>query len=383
MLCRNRKCQKEYSGDFTHCPWCGTPQTPEKRKRLRRANGTGSIYRLSGRRKRPWAVVSTINGKQSYIGYFATKTEAIECLARYSAKPKSERYNMTLGELYREWLKVYARTLSKAGIECKTTAWARLCVLENEKMRDLKTIDYQQVIDNATVDGKTGPRPLSRSGKEKIKQLISQLCQKAMEYDIIDKNYAEFILLEEKPAVNKGVFSVDEIRKLYNDATQNNDYTSWIILSLIFTGLRINELFGIELKNVYLEDGYMIGGEKTQAGKNRVIPIHNILRPFFMQCIAGAVPGQIYLLCNKSGKQINDDNFRKRAYYPKLEQLQLQKLNPHRCRNTFATYMRKGGVREEVLSQIIGHVDFDMTDKYIIKDLDDMKQAIDLFQICK
>ena len=52
MQCR--KCHKEISDSSAFCMYCGSRQGLEKRKALKRANGTGTVYKLQGRRKRPW-----------------------------------------------------------------------------------------------------------------------------------------------------------------------------------------------------------------------------------------------------------------------------------------------------------------------------------------
>ena len=42
---------------------------------------------------------------------------------------------------------------------------------------------------------------------------------------------------------------------------------------LLYTGMRIDELLSMRCENVHLKEHYMQGGEKTEAGKNRIIPI--------------------------------------------------------------------------------------------------------------
>ena len=55
---------------------------------MRRGNGDGSIFKLSGKRRRPYAVRITVgwsdDGKQKYkyIGYYANKTEAKKSTCR-------------------------------------------------------------------------------------------------------------------------------------------------------------------------------------------------------------------------------------------------------------------------------------------------------------
>lgn len=49
------KCKKEIPEESVFCLYCGKKQSAEPRKAMKRANGMGSVYKLSGRRERPWA----------------------------------------------------------------------------------------------------------------------------------------------------------------------------------------------------------------------------------------------------------------------------------------------------------------------------------------
>ena len=48
---------------------------------------------------------------------------------------------------------------------------------------------------------------------------------------------------------------------------------------MIYTGLRPTELLEILTENVHLEEKYMIGGIKTDAGKDRIIPLNDKIIP--------------------------------------------------------------------------------------------------------
>ena len=47
-----------------------------------------------------------------------------------------------------------------------------------------------------------------------------------------------------------------------------------IVLIGIYSGFRPQELVLIRTENVFLDDGYIIGGIKTSNGIDRVVPIH-------------------------------------------------------------------------------------------------------------
>lgn len=105
-------------------------------------------------------------------------------------------------------------------------------------------------------------KKLSRSVCEKMKQLASQLCKCSMQQNIISKNYAQFIVLPK--AEKKEIFTNKEIDILF---AHDSDERVRIILTLIYTGMRIDELLGLLTANVHINDGYIVGGEKTEAGK--------------------------------------------------------------------------------------------------------------------
>ena len=70
------KCKKEIPPDALFCPWCGRRQQPEARKALKRPNGTGSVYKLSGRRTRPWIATRS----KVVIGYAKRASWVQSCL---------------------------------------------------------------------------------------------------------------------------------------------------------------------------------------------------------------------------------------------------------------------------------------------------------------
>ncbi len=72
---------------------------------MRLPSGYGSVYKLSGKRRRPWIAIVTEGwddeGKQlrKPIGYFATKMEALDALSVYRQNPIAPKEDITLGEI--------------------------------------------------------------------------------------------------------------------------------------------------------------------------------------------------------------------------------------------------------------------------------------------
>ena len=104
----------------------------------------------------------------------------------------------------------------------------------------------------------------------------------AVEHEIVFENYArEFILdksiMEElrKPQKEVKIFTKQEEEILWDDF--QFEETDMILISL-YSGLRPKELAELKIRNIDLEFGTMQGGLKSDAGKDRIIPIHPCIR---------------------------------------------------------------------------------------------------------
>ena len=86
--------------------------------------GYGSVYKLSGNRRKPWVAMLTkgwllVDGKaqrqRSAIGYYATRKEAEIALANYNQNPYDT--DVTFAEVYKRWSKQKYPTLSDGAVE--------------------------------------------------------------------------------------------------------------------------------------------------------------------------------------------------------------------------------------------------------------------------
>ena len=221
--CINKRCNRELQDDFIFCPYCGKNQSSDKPKNRRRTKGTGSIYIRKDNKSKPYAAASSVTGKQVYLGAFATKREAENALKDYEYNPVNG-FNMTLEQLYEKWIKTKA--YQKLGDSVKSnyaSAYIKLKPLYKRKFRDLRTSDYQYIIDyydnphhEVGAGGKL--KYLDKNGKgtykvtntpkiceglgysalHKVKCLLTTLYTFAMKEDIVNKDYATFIELPEQ-----------------------------------------------------------------------------------------------------------------------------------------------------------------------------------------
>ena len=78
------------------------------------------------------------------------------------------------------------------------------------------------------------------------------------------------------------------------------------VLILIHTGVRINELLKLKPSDMHLNERYAIGGSKTDAGKERIIPISEKIYPLVEEIYDENSP---YFLTFKKGKKVSYHKF--------------------------------------------------------------------------
>lgn len=336
-------------------------------------NGYGSVFKLGGNRRRPWAVRVTVGwteeGKQiyKYVGYYKTKAEAMQALAEYHKDPAAFDPSLTLAELRNRWRESVAYTkLSAKTQESYDIAWKHLSALGGMSIRDIRASHLQAVIDGMAAKG------LSHSSCHKVKVLAGLLFKVALADGIVNHNYAELIVLPERENKKKDIFSDFEIKAL--ERLAETDIWAGTILILIYTGMRISELLTLTKFNVDLDRMLITGGVKTDAGKNRIVPIHPKIQEYVRWWYDQ--PGSH--LITRNGEPIRTNYYRTYLYYPTLERAGVRRLTPHATRHTFGTLLDRAGVNTKHIQELMGHADYSTTANiYTHPDVEALRKAIE------
>ena len=347
-----------------------------RRKPAKRENGAGTVYKRADAVYRPWVAAAPAALKdgritRAIIGRYATQEEAKEALAEYVRSP-IQKPKMTMQELFNEWYPIGTRELSDSMKAGYNAAWKKLAPLHDLKVRDVRTQHMQKAIDalaaphTVTRYGRTEERgAMSRSSLAKMRVLLNLLGKFAVQNDFSQKNYAEFLHLprEEKKAV-KDCFTDEECEKI-EQAVGTVPYADWI-LCMIYTGFRIGEFLGLSSASVKNMNSVLVlvGGSKTEAGRDRVVPVHEKISAIVEAQMAKQ--GQT-LFCRPDGSPMPIGYFREKLYRPALAQIGVRPLPPHATRRTFSTKMSAAGVRQEDMIALMGHADFSVDIDYYIK----------------
>lgn len=335
------------------------------------ANGTGSIVKLSGNRRKPYAARVTNgwkNGKQvrKYLGYFATQTEALMALAEYHKYGLDiDGGKLTLEEVFDDWYKRIEPKTSKTVLNGHNMTKIRLGTFGNTPIKSIKPKHLQDWFDQ--ID-------LKASSKGRIKSTLNQVFNYAYQNDIIVKNPMNGVAIEQEASEPVGkIFTEKEIQALWD--LKDHETARWVLI-LIYTGMRISELLKMTTDNIHLEERYMIGGSKTEAGRDRIIPIHEAIVPL-MEAQLGRAKN---FLRNSKGNPLTYLTA-KRNFDTLMENLGMEH-NPHDTRKTGISLMHSAEIPMETIKIIVGHATQDVTEKiYLRKNISELVKQINRIEV--
>ncbi len=398
MLITCKECELQVSDKALVCPHCGYPMqtksliksTSNSTTKMRRLpNGFGQISEIKNKnlRERYRAMVTvgkTSTGKcitkiLKPKGYFKTYNDAYIALVEYNKNPYDLELDMTVSELYEKWTHDYFESIKASSTRSIKSAWQYCTPLYDMRVKDVRARHIKQCMEEgeAIINGE---RRLATAGtKERIKSLFNLMLDYALEYEIVNKNYARTfklskdIFIEQEKTKNGHIpFTDAELDKLWNHVN-DIEYVD-IMLIQCYTGWRPQELGLLELSNINLKEGLMVGGMKTEAGENRIVPIHPRIKDLITARYNEAVNlNSIYLLnctdatTHKSSIKLTYDKYRHR-FESVIDRLQLNSEHrPHDGRVTFITRAKKFHVDEYALKYIVGHAINDITEKVYTK----------------
>lgn len=328
---------------------------------MRRGNGDGSIFKLSGKRRKPWAVRITvgwsIDGKQQYkyIGFYTNKTDAKKALAEYISAPEKvviERQTLQ---------NVFDKMIEKADFAEGTKkqyigAFKKLHSLARRQIDDIKLEELEEIIYEELP-----------SVQARIKKTLANCYKYAMKYEYVTRNLAELLEIKTVQAKERETFKPAEIQALWDNmaTTRHGD----IPIILLYTGTRISELLGIRTEDVDIDAGTLyIHTSKTAAGV-RTIPIHDTIKPLIEKRYN---PRAKYLFMNGN---------RKLPYSTYMREFwKVPDHVPHEARHTFITELSKVTDDGVSIKKLVGHALTDITDHYTHRTIDELRDVINKLQ---
>lgn len=347
---------------------------------MRRPNGTGTIVKLSGNRRRPYVVRIPARDKrgrviQKNLSYHASGTEAQAALDDYianlrsGAAPSADKLGMTVQQVYDAWSGREYKRLNPPSISSHRAAWnRRVSRFADRKMRSVSLDEWQSILDEDEANG------ASQSLVNNDAILIKSLYAYSMERDIVGKDYSKYLDIPcVDPKKKKGAFNDLQMKKLAQMAADGVPWADTVLM-LCYTGFRISEFLSLTRFNYHPEEGgYFQHGSKTEAGRDRIVPVHPNILPYLNQRIAQGGDTIVTI----DGGPVSASWYREHAFPPIAQALGVPEATPHWCRHTFSTRLYAAEVEALTIKWLLGHsTKGDVTAGYTHKNISILKKAV-------
>ena len=318
---------------------------------MKNPNGYGTIIKLSGNRRRPYACRKTMGFNDNgypiykYISYHKTRREAVQALAEYNKNPYSLD-KITFAQAFDRYI-TYKEGSVKRISDIISLHRNYMAPLDNVYMADMSLGNIQAYFDSLET---------TKSTLDRVKNVLGQVIDYCVKRELMPLSSKEIVKMidltpkKQTRTVSRDVFSRDAVAWLWDHKEAE---TPHILLFYIYTGIRYDEIHHIEWYDDYMK----VKEAKTDAGI-RDVPLSDKAKSLLP---LPAVPD--YKTLWKRMKRIS---------------LELgEKHNVHDCRHTFISLLTEAGIDPRIIKKIVGHVAADVTeDIYTHISLETMLEAV-------
>ena len=346
---------------------------------MKQANGTGCVTKLSGNRRKPYAVVlttkteydektDTYKQKRKYLGYFATQQEARKYLAMYNDAPCDPEFvDITFEEIWETIKPRIFEDLSKKRCDCYLAAY-KYITCADKRIKDIKTLDLQKCIDGCEYKSST---------KQNIKTVMSKVYEYAMQNDYVSKDYSKYVKFEkDATTIKRQVFTSKEVETLWEN---QGGWVADMMLVLLYSGMRINEFLASKSLDIDLDNKTITLPRNIvkNDSSERIIPIHDRIIPVLKRFKAR---NSEFIAVKPNGNRILYKNFMDRELKQLQEMLGIRHT-PHDTRHTFITRARECGCNNLVIQRIVGHSPETITEQvYTHLTIEELREQINLVE---
>lgn len=292
-------------------------------------------------------------------GGFPTKREALAYCPKLLEESRNthKRPQMTLQQIWDAWSPVHEQKVSKSAMDCYRSAYKWFSAIHNRPMNAINLDDLQECVDAC---------PRGKRVKENMKITMSMLYKYAVPRHQSDLNYAEYLTTGNGKKGTRPSFTKEQVESIRKQigVVPHAEY----VYCMIYTGFRPAEM--LQLKKEDYRDGILYGGIKTEAGKNRAVPVSPKIMPYILQQMQSEC---IYLFGNDDGSQMATWQFRDYVFYPTLAAAGIQEIPtkgnpayfvPYSCRHTFSNLLKNVNGADKDKASLMGHEDYVTTKKH-------------------
>lgn len=385
-------CSRELPSGAMFCAYCGKKQV-KKIKTSKRANGEGSARKL---RNGSWLAEVVLwyywdeendckKPKTISKSGFAKKVDAAAYIPtlrevgyrRWGRTPTGKGNNKpikrpeTFAEVYTAWLATHKA--SKSTLDCYRAAYKYFAPVHDQRMDDIYVDDLQECIDDC---------PKGKRTQQNMKTLCGLVYKYAVPRDYVSRELilSQYLVIHEKGTESRRTgLTMEELERL-RQSIGKVLYAEYIY-GMCYTGFRPSEFLDLQVEHYDRNEKYFIGGSKTDAGKDRIVPVSPKIQVYVDALIKDKSSG--YVFCDENGERFSLRRFRDNYFSNVLEAIGITQaeretrlLTPHCCRHTFANLMKNAPGADKDKLALIGHSSDEMLRHYQDVDLESLRKIV-------
>ena len=157
----------------------------------------------------------------------------------------------------------------------------------------------------------------------------------------------------------------EEAARLLEAARQTRSlHLADFILLALHTGMRLNELLGLEWRRVDFQlNRILLAAEHQKNGKPGVVPLNQTARATLLaraRFRAQHCPASPWVFCDREGLRVVTV---KRGFAAAVQRAGIAPCTPHDLRRTFGSWLVQAGVPIQQVSRLLRHADIRVTDR--------------------
>lgn len=309
---------------------------------------------------------------------------------------------MTFEEWLRYWFETYSRRTVKRSTAVSYIGYINGHIapeIGSYSLSELNTDILQRFINNQADNGSLKGGGLSPKTLQNMNRMIHKSLEKAMELDLIVKNYASFVEIPRIEETEMRVLTVEEQEQLEKELTTSNEKLAFGVYLSLTLGIRLGEVLGLRWSDIDTQKGIvrirrtvnrlekldgsgteLVVGTPKSKKSLRDIPISEGYCQKLMyywarssQIMRKPPKDNDYLLRSAVGGPAEPKTMQE-TFKRILKAAGVADANFHSLRHTFATRAIEKGADVKTLSVLLGHSDVNITLNRYAHVLDEQKR---------
>lgn len=310
---------------------------------------------------------------------------------------------MTVEQWLIYWFEAYAKRTIKQSTAISYRGYINNHIVPqigSYRLSELNISLLQDFFNERYDNGKSGGGQLSPKTLHNIRLMLHRALQKAVDLELLRKNFAESVELPKQTAPQLHVLTVMEQKRLIAELHRSDEKLAFGVYLSLTTGMRLGEVLGLRWSDVDTETNLIhicrtVNRLQTLDGKTktelvvgtpkslksiREIPFNERLKEEFalyrrksVEWLGKKPKNNDYIFSLQYGKPVEPKTLQT-AFKRILEAAGIKAVNFHTLRHTFATRAVESKADVKTLSVLLGHADVGTTLNRYVHILDEQKR---------